>query len=131
MSNSYPYIKNFIAETQVENYRIVKAGTNEGQVKHSAASTDALMGVTTDVGASANGRVDVIRSGPAQVTTGTGVPQANIAPGDFLTSDSIGRAIKANPNSGANCIIIGQSFQSASESGCVIDFDCFIGRIQG
>jgi hypothetical protein len=110
-------IRNFNAESLVEPCRIVKFGATEGTVAHAAAITDKSFGITTNVGAAEGERVDVIYTGPAVVETGDGT----INPGDPLTSDAQGRAIKADTSSGGLAEVIGYAVSSSSAAGTLID----------
>lgn len=93
----------FNAEAAVEQYRIVKHGTNDGDVEHAAAATDAMFGVVGFLGQdTAGNRVDIILDGPVEVEYG-----GTVALGDPLTSDATGRAIKSAPAAGATHRSIG------------------------
>jgi len=119
-------IRNFTAESVVEKYRIVKFGTADGTVAHAGTATDKMFGITTEVGAVEGERADVIYSGPALVETGGAFDK-----GDFLTSDSQGRAIKATPAAGTNCIVIAQAFETVTASALVIEINLAQGVMQG
>lgn len=96
-------IKNYIADAAIGKYRIVKAGSADGYVAQGAAVGDLLIGVTSRVTAEAAGdRVDVIRSGIAEVEYGGAVTR-----GQKLTSDASGKAVAAAPAAGTNNQIIG------------------------
>lgn len=94
--------RNFKAEAAIAAFTIVKLGAADGQVLTAAAATDKLLGVTTDVAATINERIDVILSGVADVIYGGAVTR-----GDFLTADGTGRAVVAAPAAGVNNRIIG------------------------
>jgi hypothetical protein len=119
-------IRNFTAESVVAKYRIIKFGTGDGTVAHAESATDKSFGVTTEVGAAAGERVDVIYSGPAIVESGGAFEK-----GDRLTSDSQGRAIKAAPSAGNNCIVIAQAFEAATTSALAIEINITPGIMQG
>ncbi len=95
-------IKNNTAETAVEPHRIVKFGSDDGLVVQAAAASDLSVGVSDGLGAEANGRVDVVRVGIADVEYGGAVTR-----GARLTRDADGKAIKASPAAGGNAQIIG------------------------
>lgn len=96
-------LKNYVATAAIAAYRIVKFGTNDGEVTQAAAATDLLIGTTGRVtAAAANDRVDVIRSGIAEVEYG-----GTVARGDELTADASGQAVVAAPAAGSNVRIIG------------------------
>jgi len=106
--------KTYDAEAAITKYRIVKFGTDAKEVIMAAANTDQLIGINEAITVAAAGRVDIIRAGFAEVEYG-----GTVTKGDFLTSDSVGRAIKltdAMLESGA-CWSIGV----AEESGVVTD----------
>lgn len=95
--------KSYAAEGVIGAYLIVKFGAADGGVLVAAAATDKLIGVTDRIAAAASGdRIDVIRSGIAEVTYG-----GTVAAGDLLTSDASGRAITATAAAGSNVRVIG------------------------
>ena len=81
-------IENFVAEATVSPYRIVKAGSTDDKVLQAAANTDALFGVSNNLGGDLGKRCDIITSGVADVEYGGAVTR-----GDFLTADANGEAI--------------------------------------
>lgn len=85
-----PALKQFIAETAVAANRILKFGSTDDYMVQSAAATDGLMGVSGNIAAAAGERVDVIKSGIADVLFG-----GTITRGDPLTSDANGKAVTA------------------------------------
>lgn len=96
-------IKNYIAETAVTKFRIVKWGTADGAVvPATATATDALIGVVGAFGAAAGERVDVIRSGLADVEYG-----GTVTRGQPLMADANGKAVAAAPAAGVNARIVG------------------------
>lgn len=95
--------KNYTAEAAIPAYRIVKFGAADGGVLQAAAATDKLIGVTDRLAAAAaNDRIDVIRTGIAEVQYG-----GTVAAGDLLTADASGRAIVATAAAGSNVRVIG------------------------
>jgi hypothetical protein len=109
------FIKTYDAGAACTAYQIVKYTSTDYQVQPASASTDALAGVTTEIAAASGERVDVISLGVAYVKAG-----GTIAPGDPLTSDSNGAAIKAAPATGVNAQCIGRARYSGV-SGDVIE----------
>jgi hypothetical protein len=96
-------IKNYTADGAIGAYRIVKFGSADGNVAQASAATDLLIGVTGRVTAeAANERVDVIRSGIAEVEYG-----GNVTRGKKLTANADGKAIEAAPSDGDNVQVIG------------------------
>lgn len=81
-------IKTYTTKLPIERYRLVAWDAADGEVKQASAATDALIG-SVDLAATA-GRVDVIRSGIAEIQLGAAVTR-----GDRLTSDTEGKAITA------------------------------------
>jgi hypothetical protein len=115
----------YVAAAAIGAYRIAKFGAADGEAIPAAASTDALIGVTTSLPASLGERVDVIRGGIAEVEFG-----GNVTRGDWLTADAQGRAITAAPAAGVNANVIGR----AECSGVLGDIGSVLiapGRIQG
>lgn len=96
-------IKNYTAEAAIAGYRIVKFGAADGGVLVAAAASDKIVGVNDRLAAAAAGdRIDIIRSGIAEVEYGGAV-----AAGDLLISDASGRAIAAAAVAGTNTRTIG------------------------
>ena len=94
---------NHTADGAIAAYRIVKFGAADGNVAQAAASTDLAIGVTDRLAAAVAGdRIDVIRSGIAEVEYG-----GNVTRGQKLTADADGKAIAAAPAAGVNAQIIG------------------------
>lgn len=119
------FTKTYVAEAAIAGRRFVKFGTADRQVLAAAAATDAIMGVSERLDAAAGERLDVVKSGLAEIEYGGPVTR-----GDPLTADSEGRAVKANPVAGINNQIGGW----AEVSGALGDFgQVFIAlsRIQG
>lgn len=83
-----PRIKNFSALGDMDRYCIAGLATGEGMVRMANLDTYSLIGVTTDVGAPAGGRIDVILSGPAKVEYG-----ADLVYGEHFMASATGRAI--------------------------------------
>ena len=83
-------IKTFYADGTLEGRKLVTFGTGKLKVKQATAATDALIGVTTQIGSESNGRVDVIFSGITEATAG-----GNIGKGEVLTSDASANVITA------------------------------------
>lgn len=95
--------KNYTAEAAIAAYRVVKFGAADGGILQAAAATDKAIGVTDRIAAAAAGdRIDVIRTGIAEVQYG-----GTVAAGDLLTADASGRAIVAAAGAGANARVIG------------------------
>lgn len=92
----------FDAGAAITKRRIVKPGSADYAVIQGAAATDFLLGVTTDVDADADDRVDVIVSGVAEVEYGGAVTR-----GALLTADADGKAVVAAPAAGVNNRVIG------------------------
>ena len=100
-------IKSFTAEVAVPAYRIVKHGTTDFVVAPATAVSDSLIGITGQVAGVITTRVDVILSDTADVECG-----ATVTRGDWLTTDSVGRAVTAAPAAGVNNNVIGKAMQS-------------------
>lgn len=117
--------KNYTAETAVKKNRIVAFGTAEGSVIHATAATDKAIGVSLELDAAAGERVDVVRTGIADVEYG-----GTVAVGDLLTSDSDGCAVVAAPAAGENARVVGVAEHAglAGDIGAVL-ISC--GSLQG
>ena len=83
--------KTFYADGTLAGRKLVTFGTGKLKVKEATAATDALIGVTTQIGSEGNGRVDVIFSGITEATAG-----GTITKGDVLTSDANADAVTAS-----------------------------------
>src|SRR5690554_272073 len=105
-------IKTFQATTPIAGYLLVKPGTNDGEVAAATASTDALIGVTTQIGTQDNGSCDVIMAGVTEVVAG-----AAVTAGASLTADSSGRAVTIGATAGRT---IGVAITAAAAAGDII-----------
>lgn len=95
-------VKSYVTSAAVEHRRLVKF-TADGVVAHATAATDAIIGVTDCPGGAASGaRVDVVRSGFADVEFGGVVTR-----GTAFTAGAAGKAVAAAPAAGANAFTIG------------------------
>jgi hypothetical protein len=95
-------LRNYLAGAAVAAYRIVKPGAADGEVLQGAAATDFLNGINDSVAPASGERVDIVKSGIADVEYG-----GNVTRGQPLTSDADGKAVAAAPAAGANVRIIG------------------------
>ncbi|WP_028588344.1 DUF2190 family protein [Desulfocurvus vexinensis] len=90
MSNPGIY-KTKLAGSVIPPYVLVAHGAQDGAVALATVATDALCGVTQELGADAVGDpVDVCKGGLPEIRLG-----GDVVRGDPLTSDTEGRAIKA------------------------------------
>lgn len=94
--------KNYDAGAAITKHRIVMFGASDGVVLPATAATDLSIGISEALDVVEGERVDVIRSGLADVEYGGAVTR-----GQELTSDASGKAVAAAPASGANVRIIG------------------------
>lgn len=118
--------KAYSAEAAIGAYRIVKFGAADGGVLVSAAAADKHIGVNDRLAAAvATDRVEVTRSGIAEVEYG-----GNVAAGDLLTSDASGRAVVAAPAAGANVRIVGVA-EVAGVLGDIGSMQIQLGSFQG
>lgn len=101
------------ATTAVAGRRIVKHGAADGTAIQATAATEAFLGVSAPMGASAGAILDVVQVGWAQVEYG-----GNVTRGDPLTADANACAVKANPAAGATAQVVGY----ATVSGVAGDF---------
>jgi len=124
--NNPGLIKNLIAAAVIAAYRIVKFGADDAHVAQGAAATDALIGVTGQLGAAAaEDRIDITLSGTVYVEYGGAVTR-----GDPLTSDAVGRAVTAAPAAGVNNRTIGFAM-SSGVLGDIGSVDISKNQIQG
>jgi hypothetical protein len=99
--------KAYVAEAAVNPFRIVKFGANDGFVLQAAAVADKLIGITTEIDAAINERLDVVHEGIADLKLG-----GTVARGDFLTTDPTGQGVSAAPAAGTNNQIVGKAMTS-------------------
>lgn len=101
-----PALKQYDAGAAVGANLIVKPGSADGAVLQAAGATDALVGVSGNIAAAIGERLDVIKSGIADVVYG-----GTITRGDPVTSDANGKAVKAvaGQNSIGNAEVSGVS----------------------
>lgn len=118
--------KNFIAETAIPAYRIARMGSTDDAVRVTTGWSDAVIGVTTDIGAAIGERCDINLVGIAYIEAA-----AAITRGSWLASDGVGRASVALPAAGVNCQVVGRALEAASAAGDVIRVLLAIGQIQG
>lgn len=117
--------KNYNAESAIPAYTLVKGGANDYGVVPAAAATDKIIGVTTEIDASANEPCDVILDDIAYVKLG-----GTVAAGDFITSDANGNGVVPAPAAGANNRTIGTAIVSGV-AGDVIPVYIERGSVQG
>lgn len=80
--------KQYDAGAAIAAYTIVKPGAADGAILAAAAATDALIGVTMEVGPASGERADIIQSGIAEVKLG-----GTVTRGAWITSDASGNGI--------------------------------------
>lgn len=118
-------IKNYVAGGSIGEYRVVKFSA-DGTVVQAAAATDLLIGVCCQPGGAATDeRVDVVRSGMADVEYG-----GTITRGTKLTSDSNGKVVAAAPATGSNAHVIGIA-EVSGVSGDIVPMMLTPGVMQG
>lgn len=100
--------RNYTAGGAISPFRIVKPGSNDGEVVQAAAATDALMGVCESVGPASGERCDIVKAGIADVEFG-----GTVTRGGPVTSDANGKAVAAAPSAGSNVRIVGFAEVSA------------------
>ena len=113
------------AEGAINKYSIVKFGANDYGVLQAGASTDKILGVTTEIAAASGEPCDVITDGFASLALG-----GTVTRGDWLTSDASGNAVTAAPSTGVNAQVVGKALQSGV-AGDVIEVLVEVGVIQG
>ena len=86
------FVKSYRTGGIVPPNRYVKFGTEDYTVVVATAATDAIVGVSDDLGAGSGEVCDVIRGGIAKVKFGGSVTR-----GDLTTSDGTGQAVAAAP----------------------------------
>lgn len=113
MNKNLPYT----AETDIEGYRLVTFGTNDGEVKPTTAKTDPVIGVTNYIGAPKGTTVDVNVDNVGKVKL-----SGTVAAGDDLTAVADGQAAKATaPTYGASSAAGDRVFGMALQDGVAGD----------
>lgn len=126
MRNNPGLIKTFLAGAAIGAYTLVKFGSDDKHVVEATAATDAIIGVTGQLGASAAEEpVDVILTGIAEVKYGGSVTR-----GALLTATTGGQAVAASPGAGTNASVIGRAMASGV-SGDIGSVLLSPGQIQG
>lgn len=106
-------VKNYVAETAVGKYLIVKFGAADGAVEVADDATDLLIGVSTDIDTDINGRCDVARDGIAPVIYG-----GTVTRGTKLTTNAAAKAVAATD--GDSVIGIAEVSGVANDIGSVL-----------
>ncbi|WP_016949771.1 DUF2190 family protein [Anabaena sp. PCC 7108] len=89
MGRKQMFVDCWTSEAAINPYRICKYGAADGGLLTASSANDKFVGISNNLGASASSqRTDVVRLGVAEVEYG-----GTIAAGDFLTSDTNGKAI--------------------------------------
>jgi hypothetical protein len=84
------YIKTYIAEGAVTKHRFVSFGTTDNQIGMASASTDLLVGVSTEQDTADTAVCDVIHLGEAKLVLG-----GTVSAGDRVTSNASGAGVTA------------------------------------
>lgn len=95
-------IKTYTAEGAIAARRFVVHGSADRLAVQASDGSAAIMGVTERLAVADGERVDVIKTGLAEIEYGGAVTR-----GDPLTADASGKAVKANPAAGVNAHIGG------------------------
>jgi len=119
-------IKGYVAETEIDGYRIVQFGTDDNQVKTSTDKTQPGFGVVGQRGAMPGEHVSVTECGEEFVRIG-----AAINAGDKFTTDSVGRAIPLAATSGQEVHYIGVMKQTSTNVDAVLRCNVFPGIYKG
>lgn len=117
--------KTLTAQGVIPKYTIAKAGSADGTCALATAATEALIGITPDVGANDGGRVDVTLLGIELCTAG-----GSFVAGDPLTANADGYAIKAVPGVGAVVEVVGYARESG-EAGQIVPVLLQRGQMRG
>lgn len=96
------FVKSRRAAVDMIGYRLAAFTPNAAEVAMAAGANAPLAGVTDRIGAPAGRQVDVYFTEMAPVQAG-----GPIAPGDRITADAQGRAVKAVKQAGATVFTIG------------------------
>lgn len=102
-------IKSFKAAVAIPAHRLVKFGSNAGEVTLATSGTDNVIGVSDDVDTDAGNIIDICVCGLRKVQYGGTVTQ-----GDNLTAGAGGKAVKATSSESATDNVFGQALASAT-----------------
>lgn len=119
-------LKNFVAESIISPYRLVKMGSTNDKVTLATAATDMIVGVCNEVGPALGERCDIVVVGVAYIEAG-----AAIVRGNFVTSDATGRAVVPAPAAGVNNRCIGVALESATAAGDIVGVSLSPCMLQG
>ncbi len=106
---------NYVADSAIPKYRLVKLGMGDRSVTPAVAATDSSIGVTHELDTAAGERVDVWHVGIAYVEAG-----AAVTCGAPVTADAQGRGVTAAPAAGSNARVVGFALEAATAAGDVI-----------
>ncbi len=120
------FIKSYVAGGVIPAYSAVKFGAVAGQVVAAVDAADKVIGVSMDVDAVANERIDVIHQGEAKIVAG-----AAFAAGDQLIADASSRGIVAAAVAGTNVRTIGVARELAAAAGDIVEIVVQPGSFQG
>lgn len=118
--------KNYVAESAIPPFRLVKPGSTDDRITLAVAATDAIIGTTTDIAAAINERCDTQLVGVGYVEAGAAIPR-----GSFITADASGRAVLPAPAAGANVSVAGRTLEAATAAGDIVRYVISIGSFQG
>jgi hypothetical protein len=97
--------KTFTAGGTINPYRLCKFGGSDTAIVQAAAATDAIIGVSGQIGAASGEVLDITLIGVGEVQAG-----GSITRGNQITSDANGKAVVASDGN----VIIGKALASAS-----------------
>jgi len=106
-------------------FTIAKFGADDDTLSVATASTEELIGVFQHTTKTALDEVRTMLGGISRVKLG-----GTVARGDWVTSDSAAKGVKAAPGAGVNAAVIGKALASGV-NGDIIPVLLAPGRIQG
>jgi hypothetical protein len=107
--------KAYDASGAVGAYLCVKFAAADGVVSVATAGADKVIGVSTSLAAADGERVDVIRTGIAEVIYG-----GNVTRGDLLMAGAGGKAVLLVPGAGVRCLGVAEVSGVANDVGSVL-----------
>jgi hypothetical protein len=117
--------RNYKATAAIGANLIVKVGANDNEVLPATASTEDLLGASTNIDVANGEPCDVIHAGIADIKLG-----GNVTRGKFVTSDAGACGVQAAPGAGVNAQVIGKALMSGV-AGDIIPVLLNVTQIQG
>lgn len=117
--------KTFTAGAAIGANKLVKMGSNDGEVIEAVDGAATIVGAAPDVATASGDRIDVQVAGIAKVKSG-----GTITRGGFVTASTAGVGVASAPGAGVNSCVAGYAMESCA-SGDLFGVMIAPSRIQG